>query len=94
MVKEKIELLESYQAKSTIVNPKINDVDVFSIVSDEQYAYVNFFKVASGAIIQSHSLELKKKLAESNEELLVMAMTELRQQFLSLLRMLHFHTNP
>ena len=83
MVKEKIELLENYQAKSTIVNPKINDVDVFSIVSDEQYAYVNFFKVASGAIIQSHSLELKKKLAESNEELLVIAMTELRQQFQS-----------
>ena len=44
MVKEKIALLENYQAKSTIVNPKINDVDVFSIVSDEQYAYVNFFK--------------------------------------------------
>ena len=60
-VKEKIELLKNYQAKSTIVNPKINDVDVFSIVSDEKYAYVNFFKVASGAIIQSHSLELKKK---------------------------------
>ena len=42
--KEKIALLENYQAKSTIVNPKINDVDVFSIVSDEQYAYVNFLK--------------------------------------------------
>lgn len=83
MVKEKIELLENYQAKSTIVNPKINDVDVFSIVSDEQYAYVNFFKVASGAIIQSHSLELKKKLAESDEELLTMAITELRQRFQS-----------
>ena len=82
-VKEKIELLKNYQAKSTIVNPKINDVDVFSIVSDEKYAYVNFFKVASGAIIQSHSLELKKKLAESNEELLIMAMTELRQRFQS-----------
>ena len=60
MVKEKIALLENYQAKSTIVNPKINDVDVFSIVSDEQYAYVNFFKVVSGAIVQSHTLELKK----------------------------------
>ena len=83
MVKEKIELLENYQAKSTIVNPKINDVDVFSIVSDEQYAYINFFKVASGAIIQSHSLELKKKLAESDEELLTIAMTELRQRFQS-----------
>jgi len=83
MVKEKIKLLENYQAKSTIVNPKINDVDVFSIVSDEQYAYVNFFKVVSGAIVQSHSLELKKKLAESDEDLLIMAITELRQRFQS-----------
>lgn len=81
LVKEKIDLLENYQAKSTIVNPKINDVDVFSIVSDEQYAYVNFLKVASGAIIQAHSLELKKKLDESDEELLSMAITELRQRF-------------
>ena len=65
MVKEKIALLENYQAKSTIVNPKINDVDVFSIVSDEQYAYVNFFKVASGAIIQSYTLEMKKSLPKT-----------------------------
>ena len=83
MVKEKIDLLENYQAKSTIVNPKINDVDVFSIVSDEQYAYVNFFKVVSGTIIQSHTLELKKKLAENDEELLIIAMTELRKRFQS-----------
>ena len=83
IIKEKIALLENYQAKSTIVNPKINDVDVFSIVSDEQYAYVNFFKVASGAIIQSYTLEMKKKLAENDEELLIIAMTELRQRFQS-----------
>ncbi len=83
LMKEKIDLLENYQAKSTIVNPKINDVDVFSIVSDKEYAYVNFFKVASGAIIQSHSLELKKKLEETDEELLSVAITELRQRFQS-----------
>ena len=83
IIKEKIALLENYQAKSTIVNPKINDVDVFSIVSDEQYAYVNFLKVASGAIIQSYTLEMKKKLAENDEELLIIAMTELRQRFQS-----------
>ena len=82
-IKEKIELLENYQAKSTIVNPKINDVDVFSIVSDEQYAYVNFLKVVSGAIIQSHTLELKKKLAENDDMLLIIAMTELRKRFQS-----------
>ena len=83
IVKEKVALLKNYQAKSTIVNPKINDVDVFSIASDEQYAYVNFFKVASGAIIQSYTLEMKKKLAENDEELLTIAITELRQRFQS-----------
>ena len=82
-VKEKIALLENYQAKSTIVNPKINDVDVFSIASDEQYAYVNFLKVVSGVIIQSYNLEMKKKLAENDEKLLTIAMTELRQRFQS-----------
>ena len=56
---------------------------MFSIVSDEQYAYVNFIKVASGAIIQSYTLEMKKKLAENDEELLIIAMTELRQRFQS-----------
>ena len=83
LIKEKIDLLQNYQAKSTIVNPNINDVDVFSIVSDKEYAYVNFFKVANGAIIQSHSLELKKKLEETDEELLSVAITELRQRFQS-----------
>lgn len=83
LMKEKIDLLQNYQAKSTIVNPNINDVDVFSIVSDKEYAYVNFFKVASGAIIQSHSIELKKKLEETDEELLSVAITELRQRFQS-----------
>ena len=70
IVKEKIEQLEHYQSKSSIVSPTINDVDVFSIVSDQDYAYVNFFKVSSGAIIQAHAMEIKKKLDETDEELL------------------------
>ena len=61
-IKEKIEVLENYQAKSTIVNPKISNVDVFSIVSDESYAYINFLQLSYGAIIRSHTLELKKKI--------------------------------
>ena len=80
-VKEKILLLETYQAKSAVVSSKINDVDVFSIASDQNYAFINFFKVASGAIIQSHSMEIKKKLDESDEELLRLAITEIRQRF-------------
>ena len=79
--KEKITLLDNYQSKSTIVNPKINDVDVFTIISDEDTAFVNFLKIKSGAIIQAHTLELSKKLNETEEELLQLAIIELRQRF-------------
>lgn len=82
-IKEKLELLQNYQAKSTIVNPSINNVDVFSIVSDESFAYINFLKISHGAIIQSHTLEIKKKLDESDEELLALAIIEIRQLFKS-----------
>ncbi|MFM2212883.1 MAG: UvrABC system protein [Bacteroidota bacterium] len=80
-VKEKIEVLENYQSRSTILNPKISNLDVFSIVSDETMAYVNFLQIAHGAIIRSHTLELKKKLDESDEELLELAVVELRERF-------------
>jgi excinuclease ABC subunit C len=83
MIKEKIELLEKYQSKSTIVSPTINDVDVFTIVSDENNSFVNYFKVMSGAIVQGHTIELKKKLEESDEEMLVFAINELRTRFQS-----------
>lgn len=80
-VKEKIDLLENYQAKSTVVNSKISNVDVFSILSDESAAYVNFLQVSYGAIIRSHTLELKKKLAEEDKELLELGIVELRDRF-------------
>ena len=80
-VKDKLDLLNNYQAKSTIVNPKINDVDVFTILSDEDTAFVNYLKINSGAIIQAHTLELNKKLNETEEELLQLAIIELRQRF-------------
>lgn len=85
-MKNRIEALEKYQAKSTVVNPKIHNVDVFSIVSDLNAGYVNYMKVSNGAIIQSHTIELKKKLQESNAELLERAIVELRQKFESLSR--------
>ncbi len=81
IIKDKIETLEKYQSKSTIVNPSINNVDVFSLAEDEQSAYVNFLKVASGAIIQSHTIELKKKLDETAEELLAVAIADLYTRF-------------
>ena len=80
-IKEKLALLDKYQSKSTVVNPSINNVDVFSIVSSGSHAYVNFMKVMNGAIIQVHTIELIKKLDESPEELLGFAMTEIRQRF-------------
>jgi excinuclease ABC subunit C len=80
-IKEKIEVLENYQSRSTILNPKISNVDVFSIVSDEVMAYVNFLQIAHGAIIRSHTMELKKKLDETDEELLELAVVELRERF-------------
>jgi excinuclease ABC subunit C len=80
-IKEKIEVLENYQSRSTILNPKISNVDVFSIVSDETMAYVNFLQIAHGAIIRSHTMEIKKKLDETDEELLELAVVELRERF-------------
>ena len=80
-VKEKLNLLSNYQSKSTIVNPSINNVDVFSIISDESYGYVNFFKIANGSIIQSHTTEVKKKLDETDKRILELAAVEIRQRF-------------
>ena len=80
-VKEKIQLLSNYQAKSTVVNPSISNVDVFSIVSDESFAYVNFLKITNGAIIQSHTVEIKKKLDEDDKSLLELAIIEIRERF-------------
>ncbi len=81
VVKEKIELLERYKSKSIIVNPNIHNVDVYSLVSENDFTFVNFFKVVNGAIIQAHTLELKKKLDETPEELLALAIIELRERF-------------
>jgi excinuclease ABC subunit C len=80
-IKEKIEVLQQYQSRSTIINPKISNIDVFSIISDEAVAYVNFLQISHGAIIRSYTLELKKKLEETNEELLELAVVELRERF-------------
>ena len=83
VVKEKIALLERYQAKSTIVNPKLGEVDVFSIINSEEAAYVNFLKVDHGAIIQAYTVEMRKKLEETPEELLSIAVFDLRRRLAS-----------
>ena len=80
-VKEKLMLLEKFQSKSTVVNPSINNVDVFSILTDDASAYVNFMKIMNGAIIQVHTVELLKRLDETPNELLAIAITNIRQRF-------------
>ncbi len=82
-IKEKIDVLENYQVKSTVVNPKISNVDVFSIISDEAFAYVNFLQLSHGSIVRSHTMEIKKKLSEEDEDLLQLAIVEIRQRFKS-----------
>ncbi len=80
-IKEKIEMLSNYQARSTVVHPSITNVDIFSIVSDESFAYINFLKIVNGAIIQSHTVEIKKKLDEDDKSLLELAIVEIRDRF-------------
>lgn len=82
LIKEKIDTLEGYQSKSVVVHPSIHNVDVFSIINeDENTAYVNFLKVSNGAIIQAQTIEVKKKLNETSEELLAIAITEMRERY-------------
>ncbi|MDR7794340.1 excinuclease ABC subunit UvrC [Riemerella anatipestifer] len=83
MVKEKLEFLEDYQVKHTVVNPSIDDVDVFGMVSDETAAYINYFKIRNGNIVQSYTSEFRKKLEESDEEILEEAVVAIRDKFQS-----------
>ena len=80
-VKVKYELLEEYRSHSTVVSTTIQDVEVFSYVDDDETFYVNYMKVKDGAVVQSHSFEMKRKLEETPDELLLLAITDLRQQF-------------
>jgi excinuclease ABC subunit C len=82
-IKEKLEILYNYQAKSTIVNSKISDIDVFALISDESYGYINYLQISYGAVIRSFTLEVKKKLEESDKEILSLAVIELKQRFQS-----------
>ena len=81
LVKERLDILEDYQAKHTVVNPNIDDVDVFGLTSDETAAYINYFKIRNGNIIQSFTTEIKKLLEETDEEMLEQGMVEIREKF-------------
>lgn len=80
-IKEKIEILQNYQLKSTVVNKSIHNVDVFSIVSDSEYCYVNYLKILNGAIINSYTIEIKKCLDETDKEIIQIVIPEIRNIF-------------
>ena len=83
LFRSKLEVLSNFKGKSTVVNPRISNLDVFSLVDDKESVFVNYIKVVKGAIIQGHTIEMRRGLEESSEELLTMAIAELRQRFQS-----------
>ena len=95
MSKEKLQILENYQTHTTIINPNIDDVDVFGMVSDDEAAYVNYFKIKNGSIVQSYTTEVRKMLEESDEEILEEVLIEIRRKFdsRSVEILLPFHLN-
>ncbi|WP_075603847.1 excinuclease ABC subunit UvrC [Saccharicrinis aurantiacus] len=93
-IKQKINQLSSYQSKSTVVSSNITNIDVYSIIHDEESAYINFLKVVNGAIIQAHTIELKKRLNESKEQLLSIAITEIRERLHSTSREVIVNVKP
>jgi excinuclease ABC subunit C len=80
LFKEKLDTLERFQTKSLVVNRSLTDIDVFTISSDETYAYVNYLQIKEGAIVFSKTVELRKKLDENDEDILSFAAVELREQ--------------
>ena len=82
-IKDKIALLDNYQSKSTVVSSKLNNIDVFSILSDQTHAYINYLQVAHGRIVRFHNTEIKKKLDESDKDLLLLCIIDLRKKLKS-----------
>ena len=83
VVKQKYMLLDNFVSRSEVVSHTINDVDVFSITNDEKIAYINYLHVSNGSINQSFTIEYRKKLNETDEELLQLGIIELRERFSS-----------
>lgn len=80
-LKKKLEILQNYQSKSTVVSHTIHNIDVFSFASEGKYAFVNFMKVTNGMVMQTLTIELKKQLEETPEELLALAIGEIRSRY-------------
>ena len=80
-IKEKLELLENYQSRSTVVSQKLNNIDVFTIISDSENAYINYLQIAYGRVIRFHNQEIKKNLNEDEIDILSLVIINLRQKF-------------
>lgn len=80
-IKRKLGILTQFRGRSVVVNPEITRLDIFSIVEDEQNAYVNFMRVMEGAVVQSYTIEIAHKLDKSKEELLLLGMVEIQDRF-------------
>ena len=81
IIKNKIESLSDYQSKSTIVHPSITNTDVIHLISDEKNSYAHYFKIINGAVIHAQTIEIKKKMEEPDEEILLFAIIEFRNRF-------------
>ncbi len=80
VIKEKLEILQKYRSRSTVVNPHIRDADVFGMDTENDKIYVNYLKIMRGAVVQTHTIEFRKRIEESNNELISLAITELRDR--------------
>ena len=80
VIKEKLEILQKYRSRSTVVNPHIRDADVFGMDTEDDSIYVNYLKIIRGAVVQTHTIEFRKRIEESNNELMSLAITELRDR--------------
>ncbi|MDR0757294.1 MAG: excinuclease ABC subunit UvrC [Tannerella sp.] len=86
ILKEKYDVIENYRARSTVVPPALNNIDVFSFAANEHSAYINYMHIGSGAVVQVYTIEYKKRLNEADEELLGLGIVELRERFKSTAR--------
>lgn len=84
LLKDKFQVFVNYQSKSTVVHTSIKDLDAFSIASDEKHAYINYLKIINGAIINSDTVEIEKKLDEEDREILEFAIPAIREKFNSI----------
>jgi excinuclease ABC subunit C len=86
ILKEKYDVIENYRARSTVVPPALNNIDVFSFAANEHSAYINYMHIGNGAVVQVYTIEYKKRLNEAREELLELGIVELRERFKSTAR--------